>query len=480
MADARLFAHLRRHSGSGNLEAMGRWTRRSFLAASAALAASPALGQPKQKKAAPRPDVPRSGIDVVVVGAGAAGIAAARRIMATGHKVLLFEASDRIGGRCFTETTTFGVPYDRGARWIRTPEANPVAKLAAAAGLDIYPAPPGQRMRIGRRYARESEMEDLLAALVRANTAIAEVARKSDTACSAALPKTLGEWRPTIEFMLGPFASGHDLSGLSTVDFTRSAPRDVDAFCRQGLGALIATLAKGLPVKLSSPVTRINYGGRFLIEVEAANEKIDCRSVIVTASTNVLAAGKINFSPALPARKLDAASKLRLGSYDRVALELPGNPLGLRTDELVFEKSTGRRTAAILGNLSGTTLCTVDVAGEFGRQLSAKGQTEMVAFALDWLANLYGANLKRVVGRAHATRWNNEPWVLGAMSAAAPGAQWARRVMMESVNDRVWFAGEAAHETLWGTVGGAWASGERAASLALARIAGGPAPKAKR
>ena len=91
----------------------------------------------------------------------------------------------------------------------------------------------------------------------------------------------------------------------------------------------------------------------------------------------------------------------------------------------------------------------------------------MVAFALDWLAGLYGTDLKRAVGRAHATRWNEEPWVLGAMSAAAPGAQSARRSLMESLNNRILFAGEAVHERLWGTVGGAWESGERAAVAAL-------------
>ena len=57
--------------------------------------------------------------------------------------------------------------------------------------------------------------------------------------------------------------------------------------------------------------------------------------------------------------------------------------------------------------------------------------------------------------------------MLGAISAAAPGAQPRRKVLMEPLNNRIFFAGEAAHETLWGTVGGAWESGERAADAAL-------------
>jgi monoamine oxidase len=94
----------------------------------------------------------------------------------------------------------------------------------------------------------------------------------------------------------------------------------------------------------------------------------------------------------------------------------------------------------------------------------------MTAFALDWLVDLYGSDLRKSVKRSAATQWNNEPWVLGAFSAAAPGGQPARRVLMEPVRDRMWFAGEAVHETLWGTVGGAWESGERAADAALRHL----------
>ena len=149
-------------------------------------------------------------------------------------------------------------------------------------------------------------------------------------------------------------------------------------------------------------------------------------------STGVLTAGKIKFTPDLPRRHLDAASKLSLGSYDHIVLELPGNPLGLQRDDLMFEKSDSTRTAAVLANISGTTLCMVDVAGKFGRELAAQGEPAMVAFALDWLGGLYGSDLRKAVKRTHATRWNDDPWTLGAFSAAAPGTQAARRALMET------------------------------------------------
>jgi monoamine oxidase len=448
---------------------MKPFSRRTFLTASAAaLAAGPVLAAPSPRKGAPRSEEPRSGPpEIVIVGAGAAGIAAARRLVAAGRRVVVLEASSQVGGRCITDTRTFGVPYDRGAHWIYGADSNPLVRLGRQAGIDMYPAPPGQRVRIGRRYARESEMEQLLASAVRSNTAIVDAARKGDLAAAQALPKDLGDWRATVEFMLGPYACGKDLTEVSALDLARAPDRYNAAFSRQGFGALLTKLAAGLPVQLATPVRVIEWGARAGVTVDTTRGRINASAAIVTASTNVLAAEKIRFSPELPRRQLDALSRLRLGSYDHIALELPDNPLGLQSDEVVIEKSTGPRTAAIFANASGSSLCLVDVAGRFGRELSAKGEREMVAFALEWLGDLYGTDMKKAVKRTHATRWNQEPWVLGAFSTAAPGGQPARRVLSEPLRNRLWFAGEAAHETQWGSVGGAWESGERAADAVL-------------
>jgi monoamine oxidase len=450
---------------------MKRISRRSFLTASAALTAAPALAGPAMP----------GDVDVVIVGAGAAGIAAARRVAAAGRTYRLIEAGPVTGGRCVTDTAIFGVPFDRGAHWIHMPELNPLAKLAPRAEFEIYPAPSGQRLRIGRRNARDGELEEFLAALVRSNKAIADAARgKADVSCAAVLPKDLRDWRSTVEFVLGPYGCGKELQEISAFDFAKSAERDVDAFCRQGLGALLRRLGASLNTTLATVVTRIDWGNR--LEIETEKGRINARAVIVTASTNVLAAGKIKFVPDLPKRQLDALSQLKLGSYDHVALELPGNPLGLQRDDLIFEKSERARTAALLANVSGTSLATVEVAGRFGRDLSGQGEQALVAFAIDWLAELYGNDVKKAVKRTHATRWNAEPWALGAFSVASPGGQGARKVLMEPLRDRIYFAGEAAHETLWGTVGGAWESGVRAAEAILRKMSvlrDEPEPKLK-
>jgi monoamine oxidase len=277
------------------------------------------------------------------------------------------------------------------------------------------------------------------------------------------------------------------LAQVSALDYAKAPERNAAAFCRQGFGTLLARLAEGVPVQLTTPATAIDW--RQNIAVETPKGTITARAVIVTASTGVIGSGRIKFTPDLPKPQLDACNRLSLGSYDHIALELVGNPLGLQSDDLVFEKSNDARTAAILGNISGTPLCLVEVAGAFGRELSAKGKAAMVDFAATWLAGLYGPEVKKAIKRVQATRWNDDPWTLGASSAAATGGQGARRVLMEPVRDAIWFAGEAVHETLWGTVGGAWESGERAADAALHRLSAlkeaapakrEPAPKGKR
>jgi monoamine oxidase len=456
-------------------------TRRDFLSASAGLAAAPALGAGAWAAPLPRE------ADIVVIGAGAAGIAAARRIMAANRKVIVVEAAGQIGGRCLTDTATFDVPFDRGARWMHNPDTNPMMRLARNAGLDVSVAPLGQKIRIGRRNARAGETEEFLAALVRANRAIDDASRgRADVSCAAALPKDLGDWLGTAEFVLGANATGKDLKDVSALDKARAQDRNAAIACRQGLGTLIAKLGEQVPLSLSTPASRIAWSGRD-VTVETPAGKIAARGAIITVSSNVLTAGNIKFAPEIPKRQLDAAAKLSLGSYDRIALQLPGNPLGLGRDDIIIEQSNSTRTALLFANMGSSSLCSIDVAGSFGRDLSSQGEPAMVAFALEWLTKLFGSEAASAVKKSSATRWNAAPFALGAMSAAAPGSQPSRKILSEPIGC-MFVAGEATHETLWGTVDGAWESGERAAEAALRRIgalrdaepAVAPAPASKR
>jgi monoamine oxidase len=444
-------------------------TRRDLLAASAAMAMAPGFSR-RAFAALPRE------ADIVVVGAGAAGIAATRRIQAANRKVIVVEADARLGGRCWTDSNAFDVPFDRGARWLHNPDTNPMVKLARAAGLDISAAPLGQKIRIGQRYARAGETEEFLAALVRTNRAIDEASRKGDVACASVLPKELGDWTGTAEFLLGANGTGKDLRDVSVIDKSRAQDRNAAIGCRQGIGALVVKLGDQVPAALSTPVNQIIWNNRE-VAVETPAGRIAARAVIVTVSSNVLSAGNIKFTPELPKRQLDAAAKLSLGSYDRIALQLPGNPFGLGRDEAVVEQSKSTRTALLSANVAGSSLCLIDVGGSFGRDLTGQGEKAMIAFAIEWLKGLFGSDIAASVKQSSVTRWNASPLTLGAMSVAVPGGQGSRKILTEPLGN-LFLAGEATHETLWGTVDGAWESGERAAEAALKKIGALTDPKA--
>jgi monoamine oxidase len=466
IAQPRAFRHAAPAHGNQS-DTMPRLSRRSFLAASALFAtARPGFAAKPAGETA----------DVYVIGAGAAGIAAARRLQAANLNVLVFEARDRIGGRCTTDTASFGVSFDLGAHWIHGPEGNPLVAVSPKDGL--YPAPRWPSVRIGPRAARDSELEIFLAAEVRAQRALRETPRgRTDPAAQALLPRDLGAWKPAIEFLLGPYAVSKDLADVSVADVTRQAERYAESFAPQGYGALLERRAAALKVRTSTPVSRIAWARGTVLETKESLW-YPRGAVILTCSTNALTRQGIEFDPPLPKRVRDAAEQLALGSLDHIALDMPGNPLGLQKDDFIIEQASGPRTAALLANISGTSLHIVTVGGAFGRELSGRGEQAMIDFAVQWLDTLFSTSVKRRIKKSYATRWNAQKYVYGAMSVATPGHAEARRALMEPFG-RVWLAGEALHETKWGTVEGAWESGVRAAE-AVIRVVGRDKPREER
>ena len=252
-------------------------------------------------------------------------------------------------------------------------------------------------------------------------------------AAARALPADLADWRATMEFVLDRLPAARILRHFR-LWMLRVCWSATTMLLPAGLWHADRKLAAGLPVRLSTPVTRVEWD-RSGVNILTSKGSLRSRAAIVTASTNVLAAGKIVFKPELSKRQLDAAAALSLGSYDHIALDMPRNPLNLQRDDLVFEKSSSRRTAALLANVSGSSLHLVEVGGEFGRELSATGSVVMVEFAHDWLTSLFGSSAKKAIKRSYATRWNEEPFVLGAMSAAVPGSADARKILAEPIGD---------------------------------------------
>jgi monoamine oxidase len=422
--------------------------------------------------------------DVLIVGAGAAGIAAAKRLGGAKQQVAILEASDRLGGRCFTDMKTFGLPYDQGASLVHLPPESSLTRLATRSGIELYSDPKIEQIlhRGGRSFEKsleeihsKLELEEFYTNKVRCCAAIANAAaNKGDISCDEALPKDLDDWRWTMEFVLGPYHCGVDLKSLSAKEYVPFINRDPPVLCRYGVGGLIGKLALGVPIKFFSPVTLVEWRDR-LVRLETNGGSVTARAVIITASTAVLASGKIKFKPDLPATYSKAFEKLKLGSYDHVAIEFNRDfPLGLENNEIVFEKTSNTKTAALFANVNGSRISILKIPGRHGAELVDQGEGAMIDFAIDWINGVFGSDAKKAIGRTHTTAWNKQSWALGAFSSAYPGAQEARKVLSEPISDSIWFAGEALNQDYWGTVGGAWQEGERAADGVIGRFARNP------
>ncbi|MFN8829208.1 MAG: flavin monoamine oxidase family protein [Labrys sp. (in: a-proteobacteria)] len=439
-------------------------TRRGFLGVLGGLAATPALAS-RKKAAAP---LPRTEVDVVVIGAGAAGIAAARRLLAAKRSVLVVEARDRVGGRAETDTALFNRPVDLGAHWLHDAANNSLVALARSAGIVTQTAPDG-RLDMGGRFATEAELTAYDAALDAATQAIEAAAAEGRDVAAAGVVPDGGDWRETVAFSLGPYDSGVDLDDLSTVDFANGAEGE-DFFATGGYGALVAGLAEGLPITLSTLVTTIDWSGKG-VRIDSAAGIIEAKAAIITASTNALMAERIVFKPALPDPTLSALAALPLATYNHIILEIPGDPLGFGPDAEITFRIEDPNALGLLANIGGGPLWYCDVAGRFGKELEEESDLVAGDWAKDFLARRFGRALVPPSVRVAVTHWGLEPTILGAFSAAVPGGAARRLDLARPLGDRLYFAGEATSVTAFGTVHGAWLEGERAAAAVLARLA---------
>ncbi|WP_454918053.1 flavin monoamine oxidase family protein [Xanthobacter sediminis] len=435
--------------------------RRRLLRAGAALAVAgvpyAALGQASQP-------------DVVVIGAGAAGIAAARKLAEAGVSYALIEAASRVGGRTFTDTRLFDVPFDLGASRIDFPGATPLAALGRAAGFDIARAPEAGRLYLGGKEAADSEYEDFVGAVRRAERAIVAAGDAGRDLPAARVVPDLGAWSASARFVAGPFLRGKALDQVSTVDVAHAEDRGLAEVCRQGLGALVASLAAPLTVQLDTAARSVELGGR-RAAVITGRGNLSARFVIVAVPPSVITAGKLRI-PLLPARQRAAVERITLGRFNHIAFEWPGAPSGFLPDETIHFRTNGAQGYALRARIGGTPLYSLEVGGPFAESLEDAAPEAVRAMLAEAIAREFGADAARRIGRVYATRWGKEPFALGAMSCAMPGAGNMRRAFLEVVAGRLLFAGEHAHESLWGTVGGAWQSGERAAAQVLALMTG--------
>jgi monoamine oxidase len=235
----------------------------------------------------------------------------------------------------------------------------------------------------------------------------------------------------------------------------------------EGLGAVIARWGAKVPVKLATRVVRVDSTGT-LVQIVTTGGELNARAVIVTVPTGVLAAGPFGFAPQLKAAKLEAIVQLPMALYNKVAISFARKvidaPAGRGVSGLTRK---GQAFDAVVRPYN-RDAAVVFVGGAQARELEEQGGSAAVTFALSAMAEIYGDELRGLVAHSFATRWGKDPFARGSWSMAIPGRAEARLVLAQPHHDRVFFAGEAT-DPVWATrVGGAYASGLRAAGEALA------------
>jgi monoamine oxidase len=405
--------------------------------------------------------------DVCVVGAGAAGLTAARELTAAGLSVRVLEARNRVGGRAWTDVETLGVPIDRGCAWLHCAEENPWTAYARERGFTVVERSPDWQRRIGREPLSPERRDRWDADYERAEQAIEAAARAGrDVPASEVLPADL-EFRTLFDAVMS-WSMGVDTANLSTADFAAYDETDVNWAVREGLGAVVARAADGLDVVLDCPVSAIDWAGPG-VRVSTARGTLECRAVVVTVPTTLLARGEPRFSPELPPEYGEAFAGLILGVADKVFIEMePGALPAGETLHIVASDAT-TRTASITVRPAGHELILVFFGGGYARELETAGALEVAA--RDELVAVFGSDLGRRIRRSTATGWLGDPWARGSYSAARPGFARCRSVLATPVAERVFFAGEACTPTAFGAIHGAWMSGADTAR----RIASMPA-----
>jgi monoamine oxidase len=446
-----------------------RWRRRQLLQWGAMALAAPACAS--LPLAAPEP------VDVLIVGAGIAGLAAARLLHDNGYQVKVLEARDRIGGRVYTQFDGT-LPVDLGASWIHGIEGNPIWELAQTHSLATRPTDydslslyRGRQLLSAAEIEAEAEAADqlalaLAAAAPMANSTVTMAQGFEDflaqAAVSASTEQFLRWWldtETTLEIGLEPHAASLAAWGEDLI-----LP-GADHLFTSGYSQVPIALSPGLEIRLNTAVSAIEYddNGVRVKPQGVLSPAFTASAALVTVPLGVLQQGTIRFDPALPAAKQQAITSLKMGLLNKVILRFE-RVFWPDTEILGYLQSSPGWQYMINLNAYGLGPRLMALAGGgFARSLEALSDQELTASLMTLLRQAHGDAIAAPVG-LHRSAWQSDVFTAGAYSAVPVGVDPAvREDLAEPVGDSLFFAGEAAASDYPSTVHGAYLSGLAAA-----------------
>lgn len=407
-----------------------------------------------------------SDFDIVIVGAGAAGLAAANALASAPLRTIVLEARGRIGGRAHTVQSQ-NLAVDLGCGWLHSALDNPFSRIAEQLGFEIDKSPPHWTRQAGAQNFSRADQAAFGAALGALEVRISKAATKGRDVPVSTLFDPACPFNPLLDAFSG-FYNGAAFDQISTMDYDAYQDGEVNWRLTRGYGTLITAFGADAPVKLNTPVSAIDHSGRAL-RIETPNGTLSTQVVIVTLPTDVLAAGTLTFNPGLPAA-LQAAADLPLGLANKVFLGLDA-PEQFGPDSHLFGDPSRAETGSYALRPMGRAMIEGYFGGTNARELERAGSGAATAFAIEQLCALLGSRFRDRLHPLAETRWAADPWSRGSYSHAAPGAAGARAILATPVEQRIIFAGEACSPHAFSTAHGAAESGRTAAVHALAQLA---------
>ena len=405
-----------------------------------------------------------SDTEVAIIGGGAAGIAAGRRLRQAAIACRVIEARPRLGGRAWTVSDASGFALDLGCGWLHSADRNPWVKIAEAQGRTIDKTPPPwsrASLPVGFGLAEQQDFAEAQHAFYERLEA---AARNKDDGPASALLEPKSRWNNLIT-AIGTYITGAELERVSIRDFDNYADTGVNWRVVEGYGATIAAYGAELSAALDSPVLQIDRHGKRL-KIETAKGVITADQAIVTLPSAILAEKEFLFAPALP-EKTEAARNLPLGLNDKLFLSLE------RADE--FDKDSrivGRtdRTGTAIYHLRpfGRPMIEAYFGGTLAAELEAGGEDAFFDFAKSELTALLGGDFTRRIKPLQIHRWGADPFARGSYSYALPGMADCRAKLAAPVDGRLFFAGEACSRNDFSTAHGGWLTGVAAAEEVIA------------
>jgi len=401
--------------------------------------------------------------EVAIIGGGAAGVAAGRRLQQAAIDCLVIEARSRLGGRAFSVPDGAGNMLDVGCGWLHSADRNPWVKVAEAQGQTIDKSvPPWQRraLPVGFPPAEQEEFGKAQRAFF---DRLAAAAKGPDTVASDYL-ESGNRWNDLINAIC-TYISGGDVDRLSVKDFENYDGDETNWRIVEGYGTAIAAYGAGLRTALDCPVLQIDHSGKRL-KIETARGAITADQAIVALPTSIIGDKEYLFSPALP-QKTEAARALPLGLNDKLFLSLE------KAEE--FDKDTrifggiGRPEIAMYHMRPfGRPQIEVYFGGRNAWRLEEEGDQAFFDFAKGDLVRLLGSDFARRLKPLAIHRWGADPFARGSYSYALPGKVDCRATLAAPIDGRLFFAGEACSKHSFSTAHGAYLTGVAAAEDVIA------------